>query len=337
MSQSKKKRTDKRSVEQEPSSKVVVRDRKGRRTGFIIASVVIALILVIIGVSYYPTYVAPYRRTIITVDDITIRMDYFLKRTQLAGADPMTMLGDLAKEQMMKLGAPRYGIEVNPEDINQELRRIARGGSETISESEFKEWYRQRLNETELSDSEYKEIIDTNLLAARLYEHLAERMSTLAEQIHIHAILVDTEKEAEKVKARLDAGEDFAVLAREVSLDAKSSENGGDLGWVPRGVLAPVIEYEAWTMSSGNISEPVVYYDTNDPDAVAPIGSYILMVSEKADARGVAEEYLPVLRSRLLEDWFSEEWGLHEVQYYGFNNGFDSETYAWINYQLQKK
>ncbi len=337
MPKSKKKRADKRSVEQEPGLKLVDRDQKGRRTGFIIASVVIVLILVIIGVSYYPTYVAPYRRTIIKVDDITIRMDYFLKRIRIEGSDPMAMLGNLAKEQMMKLGAPRYGIEVSPEDINQELRRIAQGESETISESEFREWYRQILNETGLSDSEYKEIIGTSLLAARLHEYLAERMSTLAEQIHVHAIMVDTEKEAEKVKARLDAGEDFAALAGEVSVDAKSGENGGDLGWVPRGILEPQIDYEAWAMSSGNISEPIVYYDTSDPEAVAPIGYYILKVSEKADAREVDEEYLPVLMSGVLEDWFSEEWGLHEVEYHGLRNGFDSYTNAWINLQLQKE
>ncbi len=337
MPQSKKKRADKRSVEQAPSSKVVDRDRKGRRTGFVIASVFVAVLLIVVwGNYYFSEDQRSLRLNIIIVDDITIRMDYFLKRNRLIGSDPMAMLRNLAKEQLMKLGAPRYGIEVSPEDIDQELRRMARGQSETISESEFKEWYRQIRNETGLSDSEYKEIIGTSILTFRLHEYLAERMPTVAEQIHIHAILVDTEKEAEKVKARLDAGEDFAALAREVSVDAESSENGGDLGWVPRGILEPQIDYTAWAMSSGNISEPIVYYDTSDPEAVAPIGYYILMVSEKADAREVAEEYLPVLRSRVLDDWFSEEWKLHEVEYHGLRNGFDSYTNAWINLQLQK-
>jgi hypothetical protein len=26
----------------------------------------------------------------------------------------------------------------------------------------------------------------------------------------------------------------------------------------------------------------------------------------------------------------------HDIKYHGINNGFDSETYAWINWQLQK-
>ena len=61
------------------------------------------------------------------------------------------------------------------------------------------------------------------------------------------------------------------------------------------------------------------------------------MVSEKADAREVDEEHLPILRARVLKGWFSEEWGLHDIQYHGFSNGFDSETYAWVNWQLSKK
>lgn len=44
-------------------------------------------------------------------------------------------------------------------------------------------------------------------------------------------ILVKTEDEAKKIIAELDKGADFAKLANKYSLDAKESQNGGDLGW----------------------------------------------------------------------------------------------------------
>jgi peptidyl-prolyl cis-trans isomerase C len=44
-------------------------------------------------------------------------------------------------------------------------------------------------------------------------------------------ILVKTEAEAKKIIAELDKGGDFAKLANKNSLDAKESQNGGDLGW----------------------------------------------------------------------------------------------------------
>jgi peptidyl-prolyl cis-trans isomerase C len=44
-------------------------------------------------------------------------------------------------------------------------------------------------------------------------------------------ILVKTEDEAKKLIAELDKGGKFAKLANKHSLDAKESQNGGDLGW----------------------------------------------------------------------------------------------------------
>ncbi len=345
MPQSKKKRTDKRLGESAPiserhrelRSKVIHREQKGRWTGLIIVSAVFALILVIIGVSYYLSDDAKYRRlTLITVDDTSITMDYFLKRTWLSGATPVSMLQALANEQLIKLGAPQYVGEVTAEDIDQELRRIAQGENATISEKEFKEWYRQLLNESGLSDSEYKEMVAASLLATRLQQYLAERMPTVAEQVHLHSILVETSKEAEKLRARWEAGEDFADLAREVSLDGESKEKGGDLGWFPRGVLDSNLEEAAFSLSTGNVSQPIpIWSDTTDPDTGEPssaiVGYYLLMVSEKADARELDENSLQALRSRVLEGWLSEEMKFHEIK-----ASINYETVAWINWQLSK-
>lgn len=320
-----------------PSSKAIAGGQKGRRTGFIIASVVIVLILIIVGVSYYFREDARYKRLIIiTVDDISINMDYFLMRTRLAGVDPMETLGELTNEQLIKIEAPRYVAEVNLEDIDQALRRVAGGESETISESEFKEWYRQLLNESGLSDSEYKEIVAANLLRFRLHEYLAERVSTVAEQIHLYAILLKTYEDAEEIRARWEAGEDFADLAWEVSLDEVSGEKGGDFGWLPRGVLPPEFEQVAFSLTTGDASEPVPYI--SDPTSVE-IFYYLLMVSEKAEAREIDEDSLQILKSKALDDWLVKvtEMKLHEVEWYGLNNGFDSETYAWISWQLAKE
>jgi len=310
-----------------PSSKAIAGDRKGRRTAFIVVSVVIVLILIIVGVSLYIN-AAPFRRIIITVDDTSINMDYFLMRTRLAGVDSMEMLSVLTNEQLIRIEAPRYVTEVTPEDIDQELRRIARGESETISEVEFKEWYRQVLNENDLSDSEYKEIVATSLLAARLQEYLGERMSTVAEQVHLHAILLETYEDAEQIRARWEAGEDFADLAREVSLDGVSGEEGDDLGWLPRGILVSGFDEVAFSLNIGDVSEPLAYISDYQSEEIF---YYLLMVSEKAAARELDEESLQILKAQALDVWLLAEIKFHEVEW-----DFNSEIYAWINWQLAK-
>ncbi len=338
MSQSRKKRTADRAVVKAPGSKAIHQAPKGRRIAFIIASVVIVLILAIVGISLYISK-APFRLALITVDDTSIRMDYFLKRTQLAGSDPISMLDVFVNEQLVKVGAPRYVGEVSPEDIDQALRYT----SNTTSESEFKAWYRQQLNETRLSGSEYKDMVATGILASRLHEYLAKIMPTAVEQVHLNIITVATYQDAEKVRARWKAGEDFADLAREVSSDSSSKENGGDLGWYPAGVLDSQLDYYAFSLSTDNISESLAYYDlsntsSSDTSSTEPLFWYLLMVSEKADAKEVDEKYLPAVADKAFYDWLSQETQFHEISYHGLNkgSGFDSETYAWINLQLAK-
>jgi foldase protein PrsA len=339
MSQAKKKKPVVQAPEPIATKFTVQRERKGRQTAYIIAGLVIVVILIIFGVFYYQSYVAPFHRVVITVDDIQIRMDYFLNRTRIANSDPMSMMQQLTEEQFIKLGAPRYGITVTDQDIDQQLRRIASGGDNiTVTEAEFKEWYRQRLNETKLSNSEYRELTAIYLLKARLQGYLAEHMPTTVEQIHLHVIVVTTQEEALSVKERLKAGESFAAVAQEVSLDTASKEEGGDVGWVPRGVTP--FDSTAFSLNTGEVSDPLPYYaDTTSSSSTSsgPSAYFIIMVSEKDPAREVEAKYLSAVQALAYQNWLEEENKQHEHAWYGLDGGaFDMETYYWMMQQLAK-
>ena len=63
---------------------------------------------------------------------------------------------------------------------------------------------------------------------------------------------------AESVLERLNQGEDFGVLARELSADIASAEIDGDLDWLERGVMEPAFEDAAYALSGvGSHSELV--------------------------------------------------------------------------------
>ncbi|MDP3905394.1 MAG: peptidylprolyl isomerase [Methylococcaceae bacterium] len=71
-------------------------------------------------------------------------------------------------------------------------------------------------------------------------------------------ILVKTEAEAKKIIAELDKGADFSKLANKNSLDAKESQNGGDLGWfVASQMVAPFSEAVAKLEKGKYTKEPV--------------------------------------------------------------------------------
>ena len=75
-------------------------------------------------------------------------------------------------------------------------------------------------------------------------------------QVHCSHILVKTEQEAKAVLERLNKGEKFANIAREVSC-CPSAKRGGDLGTFTRGKMVKEFETAAFTLEKGQIS-PVV-------------------------------------------------------------------------------
>lgn len=323
MPAARKKKAGKKAAEQATQPEIATKPPKKWIGYIIISSVVIIIIAIVIGVVYYQNYVAPFKKVIIQVDDISIDMDYFIRRAHASGIESMNLLTTITNEQIIILGAPRYGIQVSPEDIDEEFRAIARGESDFISESEFREWYRQQLNEGVFSDEEFRELIKIQLLSTRLHVYLSERMPTTAEHIHLYAIQLDSYSVATQAITRWENGEDFIELAREISLDETSRENGGDFGWYPAGALPDAWDYAAFNLEVGKISEPLQFMEGN---------YFLLFVSEKDASREVSAEYLPALQARVFDEWLLSERSFHEVDW-----TFNSEIAAWIGWQLERK
>jgi len=305
-------------------------DSKATVRTIILAVVVVLIIGGIAGFAIYQDRVAPFRTIVLVVDDHSIPMRYFLKRVHLSGREAMTLFQTLMREEIIKQVAPKppYNIDVREEDIDRYLRDTARGDSDAIEESDFKEWYRQQLNESRLSNAEFRDLARTNLLTRRLSEYLAEKVPTVAAQVHLHMIPVSEYQAAIKVKERLDAGEDFATLAREVSSDEGLKERGGDLGWFPRGALSPEITQTAFDELDVNEASEPLYLDDRT--------FVVVMVSEKAAAREIDDGPLQMIKARVLDEWLKEENKYHKVEFHGFKNGYDSETNAWVQWQLQR-
>ena len=72
-------------------------------------------------------------------------------------------------------------------------------------------------------------------------------------------ILSDTAAQelAAELKTRIEAGEDFATLAKEFSEDIGSAAEGGELGWTMAGQMVPEFENMMDSTEIGTISQPV--------------------------------------------------------------------------------
>ena len=69
-------------------------------------------------------------------------------------------------------------------------------------------------------------------------------------------ILVPTEEQAKTLKAEIDAGADFAEVAKANSTDGAAA-GGGDLGWFSAGMMVKPFEDAVLAMKAGEVAGPV--------------------------------------------------------------------------------
>ena len=302
----------------------------------LVALVVVLLIGSIAGYAIYRQEIAPFETVVLRIDEKELKMRYFLKRLRMSQNNPSfggppNLLGMIAQEEIIKEKATKapYNLSVTTEEIEAALKTVARRGSDSITGEEYQEWYRQQLNQTQLTKSEFEELAYTNLLRQKLSDYLAVRAPTVAEQVHLHMIIQKSPEAAQKVWQRLDAGEDFFELAKELNPSVAARENQGDLGWQTKNGLNPRLAQMAFHQEVGVPSKPFPL----SKEAFA-----IVMVKKKAAAREMSKEMQERQKIGLVEQWASKEFQYHKISYHGLTegNGWDSETNAWANWQMQR-
>lgn len=87
----------------------------------------------------------------------------------------------------------------------------------------------------------------------RLASHILIELPDDAGQSEIEA----ARREAEEAASRVDDGEPFAEVAREMSDDTGSAQAGGDLGWIERDQMADAFEQALFALEEGEVSDPV--------------------------------------------------------------------------------
>jgi len=95
----------------------------------------------------------------------------------------------------------------------------------------------------------------TDAAVRKAYDQQAAKVKG-PERIRARHILVATKAEAEAVIKRLNNGEKFADVAKQVSLDG-SKDYGGDLGYFTAAEMVPAFSKAAFALQPGEISGPV--------------------------------------------------------------------------------
>ena len=104
--------------------------------------------------------------------------------------------------------------------------------------------------------------------------------------------------EMQKIRQRILDGEDFAVLATEISQDSGSAIKGGELGWLNKGDTVPGFEQAMDALSVGEISPPVT----------SQFGVHLIQVEERRTLDVSEQKRRDVVRQQIGKRKVSERY-----------------------------
>lgn len=176
-------------------------------------------------------------------------------------AKELKLLPDKSK---IKAEADKQIADIKKQQFgNDETKFQAALKQQNFTEASLEDMFINQLESQEIeknvSDNVTKNVQVTDKQIQDYYNANKYNYTEKPDMIHVAHILVKTEDEAKSIKARLDKGEDFAKVAKEVSQDPGSKDKGGDLGTVPYvgSDLDPTFMAAAIALKEGAISEPV--------------------------------------------------------------------------------
>ena len=328
------------------------RDWRKRRIALALIGFFLLLIVGILIAGYVIKFVLPPRQLVVRVNEVEYtRGDMVnLLRAQQGGAQQLgmefnssesifNMLNLLIEDEIITQSAPRFGIFVSDDEVEDHLRRIITGDlimadtPPSQIEREFKELYKSYLNNIHLSSGEHRKVIKRQMLRERFRQFIGESVPAVAEQLHVYSVGVVETDEIDvmltKFKDAVAGSKDPALLqeafkgmVREFSRgDPESIRKGGELGWLTEGITEDY-DHIIFDLEIGELSEPV-------PSRDSPGGILFFMISEKDLARELSSRNRDILKTRALSDWLNEERDNHDTF-----SVFNSDIYAWIVKQL---
>lgn len=296
--------------------------KKNKKTKYL---VLVVVLLVSISLAACTTK----KDVVAKIDDIEISQDEL--NDLLVKKHGLETLNSLISETIIKLEIDKADINIPDEEVEEEFDSMAAqyGGMEELKAA---------MAQANLTEKEIKDEIKTSLSLEKLLQpqmdindaevskYYEENKANFiqAEQINASHILVKEEAQAKDIAKKLEAGEDFAELAKTYSIDEANKENGGSLGFFERGEMVEEFDEVAFKLKEGQISEPV---KTN-------FGYHIIKVQEKKEAittkledssEDIKNQLIKIKMPEVFSQWYAEKVEEYDIENNLMNNS-EKET-----------
>jgi parvulin-like peptidyl-prolyl isomerase len=174
----------------------------------------------------------------------------------------------LVQREEFQQEADKLGVSVSNADVEKRLKQIKK---QYFGNSESR--YKSQLKKQGLTDAQVRDDIKAQLVQEKIFKKVTNGVKVsnadvqkyynqhqsqygTPEQRDVAHILVKSKAQADKLYARVKAGEDFTKLAKKYSQDPGSKAQGGKLT-ISKGQTVGPFDQTAFLLATGKFSHPV--------------------------------------------------------------------------------
>lgn len=180
---------------------------------------------------------------------------------------------DMVSTELERQEAERRGISVSVSEIEDDLQIMSENDYLGDAESMMADYANKGVTEEELRTASLEKLTHEKLIAdvkkdisvseEEIQKYYEKNQSTYnqPEFRQTRQIVTGSQGSALDAASRVNAGESFVDVAKQVSVDPQAATNGGSLGLVAPGKLPPELEGVLFKMSVGQVSDPIIVAD----------------------------------------------------------------------------
>jgi parvulin-like peptidyl-prolyl isomerase len=168
-----------------------------------------------------------------------------------------------------------------------------------VSQTDVDDLYDRVLDAMNISDGAFRTIVQRSLLLEKVQDALAAEVPSTGLVADVQLIKTETEDEALAAKERIEGGEEFAIVAQDVSTDTLTVEDGGSVGWVTPGQLSA---------RYGNEFDTYIFsLDVGELGMVESNGMfYVVQLVDRDENGPLPADVLSQRQNSALTDWLAE-------------------------------
>jgi parvulin-like peptidyl-prolyl isomerase len=215
------------------------------------------------------------------------------------------VLEALIEKLLIAQAAEAVGLGVTPDMVDKKMAELeeAAGGAEA-----FSQW----LALNNWTEADFRETLTTEIITGQMRDRVIADVAATSEQVNVRYIQVDDLELAQTLHQRALAGDDFAFLAQQNSLDQATSQIGGELGFFARGsLLVPEVEEASFALQQpGDISDVI---SVPDPET-GQTTYYLIQLIERDMERPLTAELRFNLLQQTFQAWLSDLWDQANIE-----------------------